>query len=84
MKIKALKEYYDSYEMKDISLGQIYDTTQARGEYIVSKGYAEVVVESKENKNEPKTRRKNAVSKADDSSDKGSGLQSKEETESEG
>ena len=66
MKIKALKDYFDTYEHKDISLGQIYDTTQARGEYIVSKGYAEVVVEPKENKDEPKKRRKNAVSKAAD------------------
>ena len=45
MKIKALKDYYDTYEKKDVSFGEVYETTDDRGEFIVASHYAEKVEE---------------------------------------
>lgn len=63
MKIKALKEYFDTYEKRDVSVGDIYETSDERAEYIVMHRYAEIVEDAKEKK---RTRKKNAVSKAQD------------------
>ena len=57
MKIKALIDYYDTYEKRDIKKDEIYETTDERGELIVSVKYAQEV---------RRGRKKNAVSKASD------------------
>lgn len=62
MKIKAIKPYRDKHENKQISIGDVYNTTEERAKLIVSKGFAiyqEEVVKSKEDTvATPKKRRK--------------------------
>lgn len=43
VKIKALREYYDTFEKKDVKIGDVYETTEARARLIESKHYAEIV-----------------------------------------
>lgn len=56
MKIKALINYYDTHEARDIKKGEVYETTDERAELIISADYAEKVAEKK------RGRKKNAVS----------------------
>lgn len=68
MRIKAIKDYYDTFEDKDVKVGDVYDTTDDRADLIVSVKYAEIVEVAEEKKDEPKKKRarKNAVSEASD------------------
>ena len=61
MRIKALKEYYDTVEEKDVALGEIYETTDERGEYIIMHHYAELVEEIPVEEKPKKKTKKNAV-----------------------
>lgn len=77
MKIKALMNYYDTFEKKDVNIGDIYETTDERACLIISHRYAEEVIEE-----EKSGKRKAKSKKAKDRTDQGSGLQSEEEAES--
>ena len=76
MKIKALIDYFDTFEKKDVKAGEVYETTDERAQLIITNKYAE------EAKEEKKSARKAKSKKAEDPADKGSGLQSEEEAES--
>lgn len=49
MKIKAIKDYFDSQIFKHIKEGEVYDVTPARANKITSAGLAEIC-EEKETK----------------------------------
>lgn len=71
MKIKALMDYYDTFERRDVKKGDVYETADDRAILIQSHRYGEIVEEVKEEKKvtEPKNRErkpKNAVSETAD------------------
>lgn len=47
MKIKALRDYFDTYEKKDVSVEDVYETTEERANFIVTNQYAEFIKEEK-------------------------------------
>lgn len=51
MKIKAKVNYWDLKLLKSISTGDIYEVGEERGKEIVEKGYAEVIIVPKREKN---------------------------------
>lgn len=55
MKIKALIDYYDTYEQRNIKKDEVYETTDERAELAISVNYAEKVEKKR-------GRKKNAVS----------------------
>lgn len=65
MRIKALINYFDTFEKKDISVGEVYETTDERANMIIAYKYAETVDEPKveEKKNEPKAEERKDESK---------------------
>lgn len=63
VKIKALKDYFDTYEKKDVKANDVYETTEARARLIEEKHFAEIVEvidpeEAPEVKEKPKKTRK--------------------------
>lgn len=54
MKIKALRNYLDTQLNRSISAGEVYEVEKARGEYIISNGFAEAYKEVKAEKVEEK------------------------------
>ena len=56
MRIKAIKDYYDTFEDKDVKVGDVYDTTDERADLIVSVKYAEIVEVAEEKKDEKKNK----------------------------
>ena len=68
--IKAIRDYYDTFENRDVKIGDKYETTDDRALLIVNKNYAELVEEvpEKEEKEEKKKgrKKKNAVPEAAD------------------
>lgn len=54
MKIIANKDYKDTFENKIIRQGETYETTDARANYIVERGFANFVNETKSFANEIK------------------------------
>lgn len=47
MKIRTLREYYDTVEQKNLRRDEVYETTKERAEFIVKNGYATFVEELK-------------------------------------
>ena len=58
MKIRATKDYFDTYEKKDVTRGAVYETTEARAMLISSQHYAEIIEEVAEEKKETKQDKK--------------------------
>ena len=73
VKIRAIKDYFDTYEKKDVRLDDVYDTTEERALVITGAGFAvyeEEPVKKTEEKPEKKEKKsgkkRNAVRKASD------------------
>ena len=58
MKIKALVDYFDTYERKDVTKGEVYDTTEERANLIARYRYAEILEEVVEEKPKKRGRKK--------------------------
>ena len=70
MKIRALMDYYDTYEGKDVKRGDVYETTEERARLIEDRKYAEIIAEAeKKDETKKRGRKKNAVSEASDQRD---------------
>ena len=70
MKIRALMDYYDTYEGKDVKRGDVYETTEERTRLIEDRKYAEIIAEAeKKDETKKRGRKKNAVSEASDQRD---------------
>lgn len=64
MRIRALREYFDTFERKDVQKGEIYETTADRARLIQSYQYAEIIEEVEEKKETKKTKNKKNTKKA--------------------
>ena len=68
-KIKALKDYYDTVENKQIARGETYETSGDRADYIIMHRYAElveVVPEPEVKEKKTKKKKKNEISETAD------------------
>ena len=61
MKIKALIDYYDTHEERNIKKDEVYETTDERADLIISHKYAEKVEAKKRGR-----KKKDAVPEASD------------------
>ena len=48
MKIRALKNYTDKELDKTVAINEVYEVSEERGNYIISRGYAIAVEDSKQ------------------------------------